>query len=317
MKEIRMSDIKGIEVGQTENKEGGSGCTVILCKEGCFAGVDVRGGGPATRETDLLNPINMVQKIHAVCLSGGSAFGLDAAGGVMRYLEEQNCGHDMGFVKVPIVCGASLFDLGVGDAFCRPDSKMGYEACLNIQKEIKEGNVGAGCGASVGKFMGKEHAMKSGLGTYGIEVNGLQVAAIVAVNACGNVIDATTQTQLAGIYLNDDILSTKDALIQMLEKPLPEGNTTIGCIVTNAKLDKAKCSKVAGITHDAYARSIQPVHTMSDGDSIFVMATGEVDAQTDVVGILACECMTNAIHRAVKLAESAYGLKAWRDVCNQ
>lgn len=314
MKEISMSDIKGIEVGQSQDEAGGSGCTVILCKEGCSAGVDVRGGGPATRETDLLNPINMVQKIHAVCLSGGSAFGLDAAGGVMRYLEEQGCGHDMGFVKVPIVCGASLFDLGVGDVKCRPDAQMGYDACHNIQTDIQEGNVGAGTGASVGKLMGKEHAMKSGLGVYGVQVGDVQVAAIVAVNACGNVIDEKTGEQLAGIIMNDQIIPTEDAMLQMLTQPLPEGNTTIGCIVTNAKLDKAQCTKVAGITHNGYARAIRPVHTMSDGDTIFVMATGEVEMQPDVIGILATDCMAKAINRAVKQANSAYGLTAWCDV---
>ena len=313
MKTIAMNEIKGIEVGQAQNKQGGSGCTVILCKEGCSGGVDVRGGGPATRETDLLNPINMVQQIHAVCLSGGSAFGLDAAGGVMRYLEECGCGHDMGFVKVPIVCGASLFDLGVCDPRCRPDAKMGYEACQNINQNIAEGNVGAGTGASVGKFMGKEHAMKSGLGTYGIELNGLKVAAIVAVNACGNVVDENGH-QLAGVYHEGKIMATDKLMLQMYEQPLPQGNTTIGCIVTNAKLDKAQCTKVAGITHNAYAKAIQPVHTMSDGDTVFVMATGEVSVAVDIVGVLATQCMEKAIRRAVMKAHSAYGLMAWCDV---
>lgn len=316
MKEIQITDIKGIEVGQAQDKTGGSGCSVILCKEGCCAGVDVRGGGPATRETDLLNPINMVQNIHAVCLSGGSAFGLDAASGVMQYLEEQDCGHDMGFVKVPIVCGASIFDLGVGDVHCRPDKQMGYEACINVNKEVEEGNIGAGTGASVGKMLGKEHAMKSGLGTCGVQVNDLQVAAIVAVNACGNVVDEATQEQLAGILVNDTILPTETAMLQALEQGLPDGNgnTTISCIVTNAKLDKAQCTKVAGITHNGYARAIRPVHTMSDGDTVFVMATGEVDVPLDIVGVLATDMMAKAINRALKKAEGAYGLKAYTDI---
>lgn len=314
MKSIRMSDIKGIEVGQAQDTAGGSGCTVILCKEGCVAGVDVRGGGPATRETDLLNPINMVQKIHAVCLSGGSAFGLDAASGVMRYLEEQDCGHDMGFVKVPIVCGASLFDLGVGDVKCRPDQAMGYEACHHLQTEIAEGNVGAGTGASVGKMLGKEHAMKSGLGTCGIQVGDVQVAAIVAVNACGNVVDEHTQKDVAGILVNGNIVSTEEAMLEMMEKGLPDGNTTIGCIVTNAKLDKAQATKVAGIAHNGYARVIRPVHTMSDGDTIFVISTGEVEMQADVIGVLATDMMAKAIQRAVKKADSAYGLTACKDL---
>lgn len=314
MKTISIADIKGIGVGQAQDHIGGSGCSVILCKEGCVAGVDVRGGGPATRETDLLNPVNMVQKIHAVCLSGGSAFGLDAASGVMKYLEEQGCGHDMGFVKVPIVCGASLFDLGVGDVKCRPDQAMGYEACMNINKEVKEGNVGAGTGASVGKMLGREHAMKSGIGTCGIQVGNLQVAAIVAVNACGNVVDEKTQEPLAGILQHEQIISTEEMMLQMLETALPQGNTTIGCIVTNAKLDKAQATKIAGIAHNGYARAIRPVHTMSDGDSIFVLGTGEVDAMVDIVGVLATDMMAKAINRAVLQAEGAYGLKAYKDI---
>lgn len=314
MKAIQITDIKGIEVGQAQDTIGGSGCTVILCKDGCVAGVDVRGGGPATRETDLLNPVNMVQRIHAVCLSGGSAFGLDAASGVMRYLEEQGCGHDMGFVKVPIVCGASLFDLGVGDVKCRPDQTMGYRACLQLQKEVEEGNAGAGTGASVGKMLGKEHAMKSGLGTCGVQVGDVQVAAIVAVNACGNVVDENTQKDIAGILVNGSIISTEHAMLEMLEKGLPEGNTTIGCIVTNAKLDKAQATKIASIAHNGYARVIRPVHTMSDGDTIFVIGTGEVEMQADVIGVLATDMMAKAIQRAVKKADSAYGLTASKDL---
>ena len=316
MKQITISDIEGFQVGQAQDTQGGSGCTVILCEEGCSAGVDVRGGGPATRETDLLHPINMVQKIHAVCLSGGSAFGLAAAHGVMRYLEERNVGHDMGFVKVPIVCGASLFDLGVGDCKCRPDEQMGYQACLNVKSKIEQGNVGAGTGASVGKLMGMQHAMKSGIGVYGVQVNDLQVAAIVAVNACGNVIDEASGEQLAGIYMDERILSTEAVLLNHLEKQLPQGNTTIGCIVTNAKLDKAQCTKIASITHNGYARAIRPVHTMSDGDTIFVTASGKIEVQPDIVGVLATDCMAKAINQAVKHATGAYGLKAWKDIQN-
>lgn len=316
MKQITISDIEGFQVGQAQDTQGGSGCTVILCEEGCSAGVDVRGGGPATRETDLLHPINMVQKIHAVCLSGGSAFGLAAAHGVMRYLEERNVGHDMGFVKVPIVCGASLFDLGVGDCKCRPDEQMGYQACLNVKSKIEQGNVGAGTGASVGKLMGMQHAMKSGIGVYGVQVNDLQVAAIVAVNACGNVIDEASGEQLAGIYMDERILSTEAVLLNHLEKQLPQGNTTIGCVVTNAKLDKAQCTKIANITHNGYARAIRPVHTMSDGDTIFVTASGKIEVQPDIVGVLATDCMAKAINQAVKHATGAYGLKAWKDIQN-
>lgn len=319
MKEIKMTDIKGIQVGQAENVEAGTGCTVILCKEGATAGVDVRGGGPATRETDLLNPINMVQKIHAVMLSGGSAFGLDAASGAMKYLEEHDCGFDMQVAHVPIVCGASLFDLSLGNPKIRPDKDMGYEACVHSEEDnFEEGNHGAGTGASVGKVLGFEHAMKSGIGMSGIEIGGIQVCAVVAVNACGNVVDYETNELLAGIYdeKTNQIIDAKDAVIMQIEKmtALAQGNTTIGCIVTNAKLDKAQCTKIAGIAHNGYARAIHPVHTMSDGDTIFVLSTNEVEAMSDAIGILATEMMAKAINRAVKKAKGAYGLKAYQDL---
>lgn len=319
MKEIKITDIKGIQVGQAEDSEAGTGCTVILCKDGATAGVDVRGGGPATRETDLLNPINMVQQIHAVMLSGGSAFGLDAASGAMQYLEEHTCGFDMGVAHVPIVCGASLFDLSVGDPSVRPDKAMGYKACVNSEgNDLLEGNHGAGTGASVGKVMGFEHAMKSGIGTCGVQVQDIQVAAIVAVNACGNVVDYESNEQLAGVYdaTTNQIRKAQDILYAHLEQnaSLPAGNTTIGCVVTNAKLDKAQCTKIAGIVHNGYARAIHPVHTMSDGDTIFVISTGEVEAMPDAIGVLATELMAKAIKRAVLKAESAYGLKAHCDI---
>lgn len=319
MKEIKITDISGIQVGQAENIEAGTGCTVILCKDGVTAGVDVRGGGPATRETDLLHPINMVQKIHAVMLSGGSAYGLDAASGAMQYLEEHDAGFDMQVARVPIVCGASLFDLSVGDAHIRPDKEMGYAACMDAENDsILEGNHGVGTGASVGKLLGFERAMKSGIGTCGIQAGDLKVAAIVAVNACGNVVDYETNEQLAGVYDVDSgtILKAEDVLFQQMDalRKLPEGNTTIGCIVTNAKLDKAQCTKIAGIAHNGYARAIHPVHTMSDGDSIFVLSTGEVEVMADAVGMLATEMMAKAIKRAVLHAEGAYGLPAHNDM---
>lgn len=319
MKEIKITDIKGFQVGQAENQKAGTGCTVILCRDGAVAGVDVRGGGPATRETDLLHPINMVQKIHAVMLSGGSAYGLDAASGAMQYLEEHGAGFDMQVAKVPIVCGASLFDLSVGDAHVRPDKEMGYAACVDAENDtVLEGNHGAGTGASVGKLLGFEHAMKSGIGTCSIQVGDLQVAAIVAVNACGNVVDYETNELLAGVYdsHSGSVLKAQDVLFQQMDalRKLPEGNTTIGCIVTNAKLDKAQCTKIAGIAHNGYARAIHPVHTMSDGDSIFVLSSGEVEVMADAVGMLATEMMAKAIKRAVLHAESAYGLPAHSDV---
>lgn len=320
MKEIKITDIKGIQIGQEENVEAGTGCTVIICKEGATAGVDVRGGGPATRETDLLNPINMVQQVNAIMLSGGSAFGLDAASGAMQYLEERNCGFDMKVAHVPIVCGASLFDLTVGDPNIRPDKKMGYQACLNSEKNepVKEGNYGAGCGASIGKIIGPQCAMKGGIGTSAVQINDVQVGAIVAVNACGNVVDYQTNAQLAGIYdqEHDCIIPAEEVIFQQMEKlrELPSGNTTIGCVVTNVKLDKAQCTKIAGIAHNGYARAIHPVHTMSDGDTIFVLSTNEVEIMPDAVGILATEMIAKAINRAIRAATSAYGLKSYQDI---
>ncbi|MGX8850884.1 P1 family peptidase [Amedibacillus sp. YH-ame10] len=319
MKDIKITDIKGIQIGQAQDSIGGSGCSVVLCKDGAVAGVDVRGGGPATRETDLLNPINMVEKIHAVMLSGGSAFGLDAASGAMQYLEEHKCGFDMKVAYIPIVCGASLFDLSVGDPKCRPDKAMGYQACVNSEQNIvQEGNYGAGTGASVGKVMGFDHAMKSGQGSCGIQVGNVQVAALVAVNACGNVVDYQSNEQLAGIYdtTNKQILPAEEVIYAQIEQmaSITNTNTTIGVIVTNAILNKAQCTKIAGIAHNGYARSIHPVHTMSDGDTIFVVSTGEVEANLDAIGVMACDVMAKAVNRAVKETTGAYGLLSYQDL---
>ena len=314
MKEIKLTDIKGVKVGQYENQEAATGCSVVIVENGATAGVDVRGGGPATRETDLLNPINMVQQIHAVMLSGGSAFGLDAASGAMQYLEEHGVGFDMSVARVPIVCGASLFDLSVGNPHIRPDKEMGYKACQDSENDlIKEGNYGAGCGASVGKLLGFEHAMKGGIGTYGVQVGNVQVAGIVAVNACGNVIDYQTQEILAGVNIDKKCVSASQIILDQMDqlRKLPDGNTTIGCIVTNVKLTKAQCTKMS---HNGYAKSIDPVHTMSDGDTIFVFSTNEVDGMVDAVGILAVEVISKCIQRAIKKAKSGYGLLAYQDL---
>lgn len=316
MKEIKITDIKGIQIGQAQNEEAGTGCTVIICKDGATAGVDVRGGGPATRETDLLNPINMVQKIHAVMLSGGSAFGLDACSGVMAYLEEHKIGFDMQVAHIPIVCGASLFDLSVGDPKIRPNKEMGYQACVNSESNnLVEGNYGAGCGASVGKLLGFDKAMKSGIGTYCVQVGDVKVGAVVAVNACGNVFDSKNNEYVAGVY-DDKIITDLEILETQINnlRKLPEGNTTIACIVTNVKLNKAQCTKIAGIAHDGYARAIRPVHTMSDGDTIFVLSTNEVEGFVDGVGILGAYVVEKSIVRAAKKAEGAYGLKSYLDI---
>jgi L-aminopeptidase/D-esterase-like protein len=318
MKEVSITDIKGIKIGHAEDIKGGSGCTVILCEKGACAGVDVRGGGPASRETELLNPVNLVEQIHAVMLSGGSAYGLDAGAGAMKYLEEKGIGFDVGVAVVPIVCGASLFDLVVGDPKCRPDQTMGYEACKNATSmRPSEGNKGAGTGATVGKFLGTDFMMKSGIGSYAVKIGDLIVGAIVAVNALGDVIDVNTGKRLAGI-LNEDktsILSTEDIMYSEYDgsRNVFSGNTTIGCVVTNAKLTKAQANKLASISHNGFARAIRPVHTMADGDTIFALSAGEIEVMPDAVGALSADVMARAVNRAVLTAKPAYGLKAASD----
>ncbi|MDR2631457.1 MAG: P1 family peptidase [Spirochaetaceae bacterium] len=320
MREIKINEIVGYKIGHAQNEAGATGCTVILCEKGAVAGVDVRGGAPATRETELLNPLNMAERIHAVLLSGGSAFGLDAAAGVMAFLEERNIGFDVGVGMVPLVCGAALFDLTVGDSRCRPDKAMGYAASENAWAagEVAEGNRGAGTGASVGKYLGKERMMKSGLGIYALAAGGLRCGAVVAVNALGDVLDADTLKPLAGILNSEKTgLDCTAALMYRDIGKRPEvfpGNTTIGCVITNGKLTKTGANKAASMAQDGYARVIRPVHTSVDGDTIFVMASGEVEVAVDTLGTLAAEVMARAINRAVLTARAAYGLKSAGDI---
>nr|WP_315019521.1 P1 family peptidase [uncultured Aminipila sp.] len=315
MKEININEIKGIWIGHAQSVEGGTGCTAIICDKGAWAGVDVRGGGPATRETDLLKSENMVRQIHCVMLSGGSSYGLDACSGAMAYLEKKNIGFDVGVGVVPIVCGASLFDLIVGDSKCRPDKDMGYAACIaSEENNPRQGNVGAGTGATVGKFLGIERLMKSGLGIYAVQTGEIQCAAVVAVNALGDVLDIDTGKRIAGILSEDKakIANTEEIMLSEISdsRNVFSGNTTIGCIITNARLTKPQANKLASICHNGYARAIRPVHTSADGDSIFVMATGEVGAAPDSLGALATHVMAKAINNAVLNAKPAYGLKA-------
>lgn len=318
MKEIELTDIEGIEVGHAQNLTVATGCTVVICKNGAAAGVDVRGGAPGTRETDLLDPVNLVEKIHAVMLAGGSAFGLDAAGGVMQFLEEQKIGFDVGVTRVPIVCGAVLFDLIIGDYKVRPDKAMGYQACLNAGKSCPQGNVGAGAGATVGKILGMDRTMKSGLGAYAMQVGELKVGAMVAVNCLGDVIDPETGMKVAGLLSEDKktLADTEDVMIAAYaeKKNLFSGNTTIGVVVTNAALDKAKATKLASMSHNGYARTMRPAHSMVDGDTIFALSTGSVSADLSVVGLLAARVMERAVVHAVKNTSSLCGLKCYRDL---
>lgn len=314
MKEISIKDFRNIQIGQAENVQAGTGCTVFLLgREGASVGLDVRGGGPASRESELLKPLATAQVIHAILLAGGSAFGLDAAGGVMRYLEERGIGVDVGVTRVPLVCQSDLFDLTVADAHTRPDAAMAYEACVNAETgNYRDGNHGAGTGATVGKLLGMEHCMKSGIGSYAVQVGNLQVGAVVAVNAVGDVHDYENGRKIAGLLAADGktFLDSELAALQAIEAQAEKfvGNTTLGVILTNARLDKAHLCKIAGMAHDGYARAIRPVHTSMDGDSIYAVSLGDVPADMDVVGTLAARVMAKAIVRAVQAAEPAYGL---------
>ncbi|MGL6106371.1 P1 family peptidase [Romboutsia sp.] len=310
-------DVKGIKIGQVEDREGLTGCTVVICEEGAVCGVDVRGAAPGTRETDLLDPINMIQKVHAVVLSGGSAFGLESTCGVSKYLEENNIGFDVGVAKVPIVVGAVLFDLAVGNPKCRPDIAMGYKACEIASKtELKQGNYGAGCGATVGKIRGPEYAMKGGIGSYSIKLdNGLVVSALIAVNALGDVYE--NGKVIAGVMDNDKtkVLNSYEIMKNGLTKGgFNIDNTTIGVVVTNAKLTKAECKKVSQMAHNGYAKSIFPIHTPHDGDTIFTMATGEIETDMTLLGSLATEVVEKSVINAIKNAEGVKNILAYKDL---
>ncbi|HUG35221.1 MAG TPA: P1 family peptidase [Anaerolineales bacterium] len=319
-----ITDVRGIEVGHAQNDEALTGCTVILCRKGAIAGVDVRSGAPGTRETDLLNPINLVQKVHAVVLAGGSAFGLDAASGVMRYLEEKKIGFNTGAARVPIVPSAILYDLNVGRADVRPDSAMGYLAASRASSAPpEEGNAGVGMGASVGKMFGLKLAMKAGVGTVSMDIGGgVIVGAIVAVNAWGDVIDPQTGSILAGLRSGkvgplrvgkkdrfaDTMAMMKGAVGRNILGFASRANTVIGVIATNAKLTKTQATKVAQMAQNGIARTVRPAHTMFDGDVLFALSTGARKADASIVGAYAAEVMAEAVVRAVKTAKSAGGL---------
>ena len=311
--EISVNDFSPIRIGQMENREAGTGCTVFICESGMRAGLDVRGGGPASRESQLLNPLMAAHDIHGIVLAGGSAFGLGTANGVMQYLEEHGIGYDVGVTKVPLVAQADLFDLTVGDAFVRPDASMGYEAAKQAMEapNYSDGNHGAGCGATVGKIAGMKTCMKAGIGSYAVQIDELKVGAVVAVNALGDIFDWKTGKQIAGLLTEDKsaLRSTAEYMkksIRVTDNKFT-GNTTLGVIMTNAEFSKAQLCKIAGMAHDGYARSISPVHTSADGDSIYALSAGCIRADQDLVGILAAEVISEAIVRAVENAESAYG----------
>ena len=312
MKEISILEL-GIGIGQAEDARAGTGCTVLVCPKGMRAGLDVRGGGPASRESQLLSPLAAAQVIHAIVLAGGSAFGLGAANGVMQCLEERGIGFDVGVTKVPLVAQSDLFDLTVGDPAVRPGPAMAYEAARLALDEpnYRDGNYGAGCGATVGKVCGMATCMKTGIGSYAVETGELKVGAVVVLNALGDVYDWKTGRQVAGLLTEDrkSLRSTSECMkssIRAVENRFT-GNTTLAVVITNGDFSKAQLCKIAGMAHDGYARSIRPVHTSADGDSIYAVSAGSVPADQDVAGMLAAEAVSEAILRAVEYARSAYG----------
>ncbi len=318
-----ITDVQGVKVGHFTESRRPTGCTMLLFEKGATAGVDVRGGSPGTRDTDLLNPVNTVQQVQAILLAGGSAFGLAAASGAMRYLEEHRLGYPMGRdVVVPIVPGAILYDLEIGDAKIRPTEESGYQACqAATSQRVVEGNVGAGAGATIGKMFGMKQAMKSGLGSSSLRVGntGIVVGAIVAVNAVGDVVDPKTGKIIAGARKPDGS-GFVDSMARIREgysvRLDAAKNTTIGVVATNVALDKAQATKVAQMAHDGLARTIYPVHTPSDGDTIFAVATGAIPARAyhGAIGALAAEAMAQAVLRAVMNARGIAGLPSYSDL---
>lgn len=313
---LLITEIPGLRLGNAQDLRAATGCTVLICEGGAVAGVDVRGGAPGTRETDLLRPENLVERIHAVVLAGGSAFGLDAATGVMAYLEERGFGFDVGVARVPIVCAAVLFDLVCGDPKVRPDKAMGYQACLASEREpFTEGSVGAGTGATVGKALGLEYAMKGGLGASALKSGDLRVGAVVAVNGLGDVVDPCTGTIFAGARDASGFLDCEAGMLEQRSSTHRfAGNTTIGAVVTNAALTKAQATKLASMAHDGLARTLRPSHTMVDGDTIFALSVGDVEADLSTVGLLAARVVEQAVLRAVAEATGLAGFSARREL---
>ena len=321
-----ITDIEGVRVGHAHDDVALTGCTAILCEGGAVGGVDQRGGAPGTRETDALHPVHLVERVHGVMLAGGSAFGLDAASGAVRYLEERGVGFDVRVARVPIVPAAILFDLGLGRADVRPDAAMGYRACeAASDRRPEEGNAGAGMGATVGKVFGMGQAMKSGIGTASMEIGGgIRVGAIVAVNAFGDVIDPRNGAIVAGArskqlgplrlgapgYFADTLEVMRTLAGRTILGFASRGNTVIGVVATNARLNKEHATKLAQMGQNGVARTIRPAHTMLDGDTIFALALGEKEADVNIVGAFAAEVVAEAVLNAVRSAKPVAGLPA-------
>jgi L-aminopeptidase/D-esterase-like protein len=313
----QITDVEGLTVGHASDPVGATGCTVVLCGQGAVAGLDIRGAAPGTRETDLLHPARMMDRVHAVLLAGGSAFGLAAADGVMRYLEERGIGFDTGAGYVPIVPAAVLFDLPLGDARIRPTAEMGYRACEAASVgTVEEGSVGAGTGATVGKILGPMSATKGGVGTWSVTLpGGAVVGALVAVNAFGDIRDDQTGRILAGARdpATGDFVNTVQAVLK-LEEPVRFGHTTLGVVATNARLSKAEATVLASLAHDGLARTIWPVHTQYDGDTIFALSMGDAKVDLLQLGVAAVEAVATAVKRSVQLAKGLHGVPGLADV---
>jgi L-aminopeptidase/D-esterase-like protein len=325
-----ITDVPGIKVGHAQDFEAITGCTVVMCEKGAVGGVDQRGGGPGSRELALLDPLNHVEQVHGIMLSGGSAYGLDAAGGVMQYLEEQGIGYQTQVARVPIVPSAILFDLNIGSADIRPDKQMGYQACVNASEAPPEqGSVGAGTGATVGKLLGVGQATKGGIGMASMEIGGgVIVGAIVAVNAVGDVIDPETNQIVAGtrslkkgpISIGSDAVfaDSLSILRSLVGRTLlglaSKANTVIGVVATNARLDKAQTNKLAQMAQNGVVRTVRPVHTMHDGDTMFALSTGEKKGDVNIVGAFAAQVVQGAVLNAVRHAVSLGGVPAAADL---
>ena len=318
MNGLGITDVPGIRVGHYTDWSNATGCTVILCEDGAVGGVDVRGSAPGTRETDLLSPTAMVDSVHAVLLSGGSAFGLAAATGVVEYLEERGVGIEFGDFRIPIVPAAVLFDLGVVSADVRPGADAGRLACQDASSDpMPEGSVGAGTGATVGKLLGRDRCVKGGIGTAGIDLGGgLAIAAVVAVNAIGGVVDPETSEIIAGPLNHDGTMHDSMSLIASSDlgdaRACPGENTTIGVVATNVKLTKSQTNKLASVAHDGLAMAVRPAHLMGDGDTLFALATGKLDLDPPMNKLCAAStlCVSRAIVRAVRKATALGGVMA-------
>ncbi|WGI17852.1 P1 family peptidase [Methanonatronarchaeum sp. AMET-Sl] len=317
MNEIKLKEFGDIRVGHAGSKKHATGCTVFLFPEGCKAGVSVRGGSPGTKGTSLLKPTSANYDVNAIVMTGGSSYGLESVTGVMKVLEKREIGLNVGNAHVPIVPAAVILDLGIGSSNIRPDREMGIKAIDNASQEIESGCVGVGEGATVGKLLGMEHAMKGGFGYHLVEENDVKVGAFTAVNAAGNIINPKTGEKVAGAQIDGEIIGLNQLSDKINNKKLLGTNTTISTVITNAKLNRRKLCRLASTSHDGYARTIQPSHMLPDGDTIFTVSTGNKKTKLDYVGILATHCIEKSIINAVEKAEKTDGTPSTNEIKNK